>query len=525
MQIEVRQLTKVFGPLRANDRITLSFAGGQVHGILGENGAGKSTLMKLLSGFLRRDGGEVLLNGAPATLNGPADALQAGIGMVHQDPLDVPAFSVLENALCASPPGVFANRAAARTRLNALGAQLGFNFNLDTLVGRLTVGQRQQIEIVRLLACGAKVLILDEPTTGITAAQKVALFAAAKRLVVAGNTVLFVSHKLEDVAELCDTVSVLRAGRVVETQLAMPQPQATLLRMMFGELADERPAAADQPPVYQNGTAAGFNGRAALPANGIPPPEPQAHTGASVWALRNLALREGPLELSGLDLAVAGGTVLGLAGLDGSGQQLVLRALAGLLRPLRGQITLAGIDVTGTPPAEYRDAGVEYLPADRMADGIVGALDLTDHMALKQRAWLVDQRAAEAAASAAIATYNIKGTPHTPLASLSGGNQQRSMLALMPDRCSGILLDQPTRGLDITSAKLIWGRLLERRAHGSAIVFASADLDELLDYSDAVIVFCGGQVSAPLPRAGLTAARLAELIGGVGFVPMGAEER
>jgi simple sugar transport system ATP-binding protein len=495
MDIAFRHITKTFGRLRANDDISLGFAGGQIHGILGENGAGKSTLMKLLSGFLRPDAGEIMLDGSTARLDSPAAALRAGVGMIHQDPLDVPAFRVLENFYCASPRHAMPSRKVARQRLLELGQRLNFALAPDAPVAGLTVGQRQQLEIMRLLACGVRVLILDEPTTGISAAQKDALFAALQRLANEGNTLLFVSHKLDDVTELCHTVSVLRAGRVMgEGQMLMPQPQAHLLALMFGQSASEAaPAPAPAPP-------------AEAPA--APP----------VWTLDHLTLSEGALTLPDLRLELAPGRVVGLSGLEGSGQQTLLRLLAGHTRPLAGRLLLAGTDMSSASAPAFRQAGVHYLPADRLADGMVGALSLAEHFALARGGGpLLNQQAAREQARAAIDAYDIKATPTTPIASLSGGNQQRAMLALLPDHCTGLLLDQPTRGLDVFSARGMWQRLLARRASGTALVFASADLDELLAYSDDILVFYGGRVSRPLPRATLSETRLAELIGGVGF--------
>jgi simple sugar transport system ATP-binding protein len=496
MDVTVTNLTKCFGSLRANDGLSLHFPAGQIHGVLGENGAGKSTLMKLISGFLRPDAGEIRLDGKVARIAGPGDALRAGVGMVHQDPLDVPAFTALENLLCASPRWALPSPAEARATLTLLAGRLRFTLEPDTPVASMTVGQRQQLEIVRLLACGARALILDEPTTGITAAQARALFEALRRLAAEGNTVLFVSHKLDEVADLCDTVSVLRAGRAVGEQLAMPQPQERLLGLMFGEAvgAGARSAQADAP--------AG------------PPPE-----GPPAWRLEGVTAREGGVTLRDLTLEIPAGRVVGLAGLDGSGQQILLRLLAGRTRPLAGRVLVAGADLTGATAVAYRRAGVEYLPADRLADGVVGALSLTEHFALLQPAGVtVDQRAAERAARAAIADYGIKATPRTPIMALSGGNQQRAMLALVPDECRGLACEQPTRGLDVASARGIWRRLSERRERGCAVVFASADLDELLEHSDELLVFFAGRISPRLPRATLSSARLAELIGGVGFL-------
>ncbi len=491
MHIAVEHLTKRFGPVCANDRLTVSFAAGQIHGVLGENGAGKSTLMKLLSGYIQPDEGRIVFNDMPRRLRGPGDALAAGVGMVQQEPLDIPAFTVLENLLCAAPPGIFRSRRAAQTALLELAGRLGFPVDPAARLDQLTIGQRQQVEIMRLLLCGAQVLILDEPTTGITAAQARALFAALRQIAAEGRTVLFVSHKLEEVAELCHTVTVLRNGQVVPPgQLPMPQPQEYLLVLMFGE-------SGAAPPIYRP-----------LPAIDAPP----------VWELRNITVRSGALHLVELNHRFPAGRIIGLAGLDGSGQQVLLRLLAGQQAPDRGQVLVNGRDLTGAGAIAFRQAGVEYLPADRLHDGMIGALSLADHFALLQRdGLLVDRRRAEELARQAIADYQIKATPVTPIASLSGGNQQRAMLALIPPTVCGILAEQPTRGLDVASARTIWSRLQARRDDGCCIIFSSPDLDEIMEYSDEVIVCFAGRIGPPIPRALLSASRLAELIGGVGF--------
>lgn len=493
MDVAVTNLTKTFGSLRANDEITLSFAGGKIHGVLGENGAGKSTLMKLLSGFLRPNSGEIRLEGKSVTLDNPGAALRAGVGMVHQDPLDVPGFSALDNLLCSAPRWALPTRAEARATLTILAGKLGFSVAADDAVSRLTVGQRQQLEIVRLLACGARMLILDEPTTGITAAQARALFVALRQLAREGNTVLFVTHKLEEVAEICDTVSVLRAGRLVEAQMPVPQPQERLLGMMFGAGQGAEPQSM----------------RAAAPvAESMP-----------TWRLADVSARDGNVALHNLSLDIPRGSVIGLAGLEGSGQQILLRLLAGRMRPTSGRLSLAGNDLTGAGYAAFRRGGVAYLPADRLVEGVVGPLTIAEHFALLQPGGggLINRHAAEAAARRAIADYAIKGSPASTIASLSGGNQQRAMLSLLPEQLNGLVCEQPTRGLDVASARTIWGRLLARRDAGCSVVFASADLDEILDYSDYVLVFFAGRVSPPIPRDQLSHTRLAELIGGVGF--------
>ncbi|MCS6882934.1 MAG: ATP-binding cassette domain-containing protein [Oscillochloridaceae bacterium] len=498
VEVAVHNLSKSFGSLRANDRLTLRFEAGKIHGVLGENGAGKSTLMKLIAGFLRPDEGSIRFDGREAKLRSPGDALRAGVGMIHQDPLDVPAFTALENLLCATPRSAIGSRAEGRRLLIEMAGRLGFTVEPDAPVARMSIGQRQQLEIIRLLACGARVLILDEPTTGITAEQTRALFAALRRLAAAGNTVLFVSHKLDEVAALCDTVCVLRAGRLVGEQMAMPVPQAVLLGLMFDT------------------AVAGSRSETLAPTRDISE-RLVAGSAAVVWRLEGVTAGEGAVVLRNLSLEVPAGRVVGLAGLDGSGQQILLRLLTGRLRPDAGRVLVGGTDLTGASSRAYRAAGIEYLPADRLAEGMIGPLSLSEHFALQQTGRLVDRQRAERQAREAIAAYGIKATPETPISALSGGNQQRALLALLPPRCRGLACEQPTRGLDVASARTIWNSLLARRADGCAIVFASADLDELIEYSDEVLVFFAGRVSAPLPRAELSISRLGELIGGVGF--------
>jgi simple sugar transport system ATP-binding protein len=246
-----------------------------------------------------------------------------------------------------------------------------------------------------------------------------------------------------------------------------------------------------------------------------------------VWRLEAVLAREGNLELRVPQLGIARGASIGLAGLEGSGQQLMLRLLSGRLRPLSGRITLGSALVTGAGPETFRRGGVQYLPADRLDEGVIGALSLAEHFALqapylpqagrREGSGPLELAAARRVAEGAIAEFAIRGAPDTPLAELSGGNQQRAMLALLPPHIAGLLLEQPTRGLDVASARGVWRRLHDRRAGGAALVFASADLDELLEHGEHVLVFFAGRVSRPLARAELSYERLAEMIGGVGF--------
>jgi len=487
MQVELIDITKRFGPVLANDRVSLTVAAGSICGLLGENGAGKSTLVKVLSGFIHRDGGEIRLNGRSVAIHSPADAIAAGIGMLHQDPLDFPPLSVLENFCLGQEGHWILRRRAARAQLQTLADSLGFTLDPDRPVARLTVGERQQLELLRLLALGVQTLILDEPTTGISASQKQALFTAIRELAKTGRSLILVSHKLEDVQQLCHSITVMRQGRVVGSR-PLPCATADLVHLMFGhELAPPSPK-----PAFQGRT-----------------------TQASLH-LRDVFWQDPPLALRIDDLSIYPGEVIGLAGLEGSGQRSLLRLCAGLLAAQAGTVWVNGTDLTRRSYRDYQQAGVGFLPADRLQEGLIAGLSIQEHVALRaaSRRWWVNWRQALATAQDAIARFQIRGRPSTLVETLSGGNQQRTQLALLPQPLNLLLMEQPTRGLDLDSALWVWQQLLARCQTGTAIVFTSADLDEIVQYSDRILVFCGGQVSAPLDAAEVTIATLGHMIGG-----------
>ncbi|WP_437682728.1 ABC transporter ATP-binding protein [Sorangium sp. So ce131] len=486
MRIELERITKRFGSVRASDDVSLVVQAGAVHGLLGENGAGKSTLLRILGGFLRPDAGRLLFDGRPVALASPADALAAGVGVLHQEPLDFPSLTVLESFLVARPrpAGVFLRRRAARAELLALAARFGFSVDPDEQVARLTLGERQQIELLRLLSLGVRALLLDEPTTGISAAQQEALFAALRRLKDDGKAVVLVSHKLSDVEALCDRVTVLRQGKVAG-EAEMPAGAERLVALMFGKA--------------------------------LAPPEraPTVAEGAAL-ALEDVAFSDHRLDLHLPRIAVRRGEVLGLAGLEGSGQRLLLRLAAGLLRPRRGRVAIGGADLTGRPYRAFLRAGVGYLPADRAREGLIPGLTLEEHVALRapRPGLLLHPRESRRAAERAIEAFRIRGRPETRVELLSGGNQQRTQLSLLPADLRVLLLEHPTRGLDIDSSRWVWEQLLARCQGGTAVVFASSELDELLRYSDRILVFSGGRISRPVPVAELTLDGLGRMIGG-----------
>jgi simple sugar transport system ATP-binding protein len=490
MNVELRRIRKHFGPVQANREVDLQIPSGTIQGILGENGAGKSTLMKVLSGFIQADSGEILLDSRPVVIHSPADAIRYGVGMLHQDPLDFPPMRVIDNFLLGRPGGLFPDQRAAVRDFRALAAQFGFSLDPDAYIDALTVGERQQLEILRLLWLGARLLILDEPTTGISASQKEKLFATLRKLVGQGMTVIFVSHKLEDVEVLCHSVAVLRAGRLVG-QAKAPFETKKLVEMMFGR---EITLGARQ--------AAGG--------------------GEGVLSLTGLGLEDARLQMRGIDLAVGAGEVIGLAGMEGSGQDLFLRACAGLIRPVEGRVSVHGRDLTGKPYHPFKQNGVSFLPAARLEEGLIPGLSLAEHFVLAEhtRGVFIDHEWGRKLAEERIQSFNIRGTPLSPVESLSGGNQQRALLALLQVPLSLILLEHPTRGLDIESVIYIWSKLKERCRQGTAIVFISSDLEEILQYSDRVLVFFSGRVSRPLDAAGTTVEQLGNLIGGKGLDPL-----
>ncbi|MFZ5856246.1 MAG: ABC transporter ATP-binding protein [Chloroflexota bacterium] len=487
MKVELRNIDKNFGKVHANDNISLNIPSGTIQGILGENGAGKSTLMKILSGFFHADGGEILLDDKPVFIKSPADALRHGVGMLHQDSLDFPPLRLLDNFLLGMPGNLFPNRKEAAQDFNLLAREFGFSLDPESYVDSLTVGERQQIEIMRLLFLGARIFILDEPTTGISAAQKVKLFDTLKKFPEQSITVIFVSHKLEDVENLCDQVAVLRQGKLIG-EMKRPLDKKKLVEMMFGK---EVPLGERQTLTREE----------------------------TALELRGLAVEDVRLRLSGIDLKVHAGEVIGLAGMEGSGQGPFIRACAGLMRPVNGQVLVNNHDLTGKSYHVYKREGVSFMPASRMEEGLVPGLSLTEHFVLAEepRGLFIDRERGINLAEERIKTFNIRGTPASTVESLSGGNQQRALLALLQTPLSVVLLEHPTRGLDIESTIYIWSKLKERCKQGSAIIFISSDLEEILQYSDRVVVFFSGKTTPPLDAASLTTERLGELIGGMGW--------
>jgi len=485
MRIELRDIRKYFGPVKANDGISLVLEGGRIYGLLGENGAGKSTLMKILSGYQPPDSGEILFDDQFQHFSSPADALAKGIGMLYQDPLDVPAFSVNDNYLLGRDRQVVLDYKKASQELQEMTSRFSFRLDLKSRIENLSLGERQQLELARLLVGGAQVLILDEPTTGISAEQKEVLFDSMRKLArEEGKTLILVSHKLDEVQELCDQAMVLQRGKLVG-QTDIPCPNEKLVKMMFGQ-------------VPERSARLGFD------------------LGRSVLEISDLRVPTYRLTIEEINLSIKQGEIFGLAGLEGSGQRLLLQACAGLLHPDHGKILLANQDVSGWPYHRMKAAGVGYAAAGRLEEGLVAGLTLAEHIELAQlkHHFFVDWKALAAKTEMKIEQYQIVGRPDTTADELSGGNQQRLLFALLRDELKLLLLEHPTRGLDVRSSNWIWEQLYRRREEGTAILFMSADLDELFERSDRIAVFSGGVMSRVLDAKDTSVEEIGYLIGG-----------
>jgi len=478
--IVLRDISKHYGRVRANDGISLTLEPGRIYALVGENGAGKSTLMRILAGHTVPDSGVIALRGEEHPGLTPAMAARLGVGMLYQDPLDFPALPVWENFRLSGPPR---DRTQVVDRLGELSNHLGVCFLPDEPVAAMTVGERQLLELLRLLDLGATTLILDEPTTGITPEQKRDLFGLLSRLArQEGHTVILVTHKLSEALEMADAIFVMRQGRL-EARLTPPYDSEELVRRMFGDTAAQ-------------------STDSALPEIGQSRRVTLADT---VFA--------GPkYHLGPLNLSAAPGEIIGLAGLDGSGQELFLRGLCGLDRMAAGSLSLNNAAHARTHFKTLRRDGVHFVPADRMSQALFPDLSIRDHilLAFPEHA----ARLEEFHQSQCVERFDLRAHPDTPAKALSGGNQQRLLLSLIPDDAQLLLMEHPTRGLDAGSARQVWEHLRHRCAKGATLFFFSPDLDEVIEHSHRVLVFFDRALVADVPRNNASVEILGALMAG-----------
>ncbi len=498
--LRLEGIAKRFGDLVANDGIDLELRRGEILALLGENGAGKTTLMSILFGHYVADAGRVLVADASGELHplppgSPHAALAAGIGMVHQHFALAGNLSVLDNVMLGTEPWWRwrRHRRAARRKLDRLSAEAGLDVPLDAPVAALSIGERQRVEILKALYRDVRVLILDEPTAVLTPLEADGLFATLTRLAGLGLAVLFISHKLDEVMRLCRRVAVLRAGRKVAEFPVRGTSPAAIAEAMVG-----RPVS--------------------LPRRDAQRP------GAPMLELRGVAVPgRGGIGLEGVSLTVHAHEILGIAGVSGNGQRALAGMLAGLVRPVAGEVRLAGTPWPAGGAAGAVAAGVGRIPEDRLGEGVVAELPVAHNLVLEtcrrpafQRLGFLRRAGIEAHAAALVATYGVRCEgPRQRVGLLSGGNIQKLVLGRVLELDPRLILaDQPTRGLDVGAVAFVHGRLLDARRRGAAIVLISEDLDELLRLSDRVAVLHRGRLSASLPASGVTVRELGLLMTG-----------
>ncbi len=489
-------LTKRYGPVLANEGVDLRVRPGEVHAVMGENGAGKSTLMAMLYGLVQPDEGRLLLHGRARRFGSPLDAIEAGMGMVHQAFQLFEELTVWENVVYGAEPrrGPWLDRRRARVEVAALAERHGLQVETGALIRELPVGIRQRVEILKALYRDASVLILDEPTAVLTPGERDALFAVLRSLRADGRTILLVTHKLAEVMEISDHVTVLRRGRVVARTATAESSEAQI--------------------------AAAMTGRAAYPELRRTPAAP----GAPVLRVTELTVGRGPKPaLRTVSFAVRAGEIVGIAGVAGNGQDALVQAIIGLRPVASGRVRLDEHDITAVPVARARAAGIAYIPEDRAATGTAAGASAADNLLMGRqgeaglsRRGILRGNAILVRARRLIARNDVRiASEHVAVGTLSGGNLQKIVVARELDRGAALLIaEQPTRGVDVGAIEAIHARLIAERDAGRAVLLVSAELSEILALSDRVLVMYEGRILAEMPVAEASQERLGPLMAG-----------
>jgi len=486
--LELRGITKRFGPVVANDRVDFDLRPGEVHALLGENGAGKSTLMSVLYGLYSPTAGEILVGGKPVSINSPSDAIALGIGMVHQHFMFIPVMTVAENIVLgnepvktgASRPMGLLDRRAARRRVRALSDSYGLAIDPDARIEDVTVGMQQRVEILRALYRNARILVLDEPTAVLTAQEITELMAVLRRLAAGGTSIVFISHKLGEVLEIADRVTVLRRGKSMGTVPRAGATEQSLARMVVGRDVIFR---------VDKGTAT--------------PADP-------ILAVEDLHVVDdrGLEAVRGASLTVRGGEIVALAGVEGNGQGQLVEAITGMRAPASGRIQVDGVDIAGRGVRAATAAGVAHIAEDRRRVGLVMPFTLAENLGLRRyrqpplsrRGWL-NHRAFAALAQRLLGAFDVRGgTAETPASALSGGNQQKLCIAREIDADPRLLVaHQPTRGLDVGAIEFVHGQLIAQRDAGRAVLLVSLESEEVRSLADRILVIFEGRIVAEFP--------------------------
>lgn len=496
-RVEMCNIVKRFPGVLANDDVCFDVTAGEVHALLGENGAGKSTLMRQLYGMYQPDGGQILIDGKPCLFNSPADAIRAGIGMIHQHFMLVPTLTVAENValgLKSSREPVLDLDKVSK-KIVELSQIYGLKVEPGAYVWQLSVGEQQRVEIIKALYRGASLIILDEPTAVLTPQEVNDLFATLKRMVGEGHGLIFISHKLHEVSAISDRITVLRDGRIIGTRPTREVTRAELVNMMVGREVKPLAAQARQPGAER----------------------------LKIAGLHAMGDR-GREALCGIDLEIHAGEIVGLAGVSGNGQRELAECLAGVRKTTAGTVLLDGQDTTHTPLKERVDAGLAYIPEERMRDGAIRDFSVQENVFLHDHASprfthgiFLDFTRMAAFARELVTNFNVK-TPglDTPIKNLSGGNIQKLIMARELSRQPKVIIAaQPTRGVDIGATEYIHQRLLQQREAGTAIFLISEDLDEIRVLSDRIAVIYEGRIIGIVQRDQATVEQIGMMMAGI----------
>jgi general nucleoside transport system ATP-binding protein len=477
--LELKGITKRFPGVIANDGVNFDLRKGEVHALLGENGAGKSTLMNILYGLYHPDEGELRLNGKPLRIGSPRAAIDAGIGMVHQHFMLIPVMTVAENIVLAAEPmkGPFLDERAAEAQVRELSERFGLAVRPDARVESVSVGMQQRVEILKALYRGAEILILDEPTAVLTPQEARELFEIINALKGEGKSIIFITHKLNEVLEIADRITVLRRGKTIDTVPREGASEEGLAKLMVGREVILR---VDKKP---------------------------AEPGATLLTVEDLQVDDerGLEAVRGVSFEVRAGEIVGIAGVDGNGQSELIDAITGLRRAKAGRIRVQRRDLTKASSRDCLDAGVGHIPEDRQLRGLVLDFSLAENIALhdyreepdSNHGWLFPKRLI-ARARSLLKEFDVRGGgPETLAVALSGGNQQKVIVAREVSRDPSVLVAaQPTRGLDVGAIEFVHRRLIEERDEGRAILLVSFELDEILSLSDRILVLFEGKIAA-----------------------------
>jgi len=500
LELELRGITKRFPGVLANDSVSLTVRSGEILGLLGENGAGKTTLMNILYGLYSADEGEILIDGEPQAFSGPGDAIAAGIGMVHQHFMLVPVFSVAENVVLGVEPtigGGVLNLKKARQDVVDISEKYNLEVPPDSIIEDLPVGVQQRVEIIKVLFRQAEVLVFDEPTAVLTPQEVEEFFEILRSLRDAGRAIVFITHKLKEVLQIADRISVLRRGAVVGEANPKQVTEAALAELMVGRPVD---LVVDKEP---------------------------AEPGATVLQIENLVVVDERLHRAVNDVSfeVRAGEIVGIAGVQGNGQSELVEALTGLREPLTGKISIGGEDASRSSPREIHSMSVAHVPEDRQRSGLVLKFTVAENMVLDtyhappySRGVVMDWDETRRTAERLVKQYDVR-TPSidVEMANLSGGNQQKVIVAREFGRdVKLVVASQPTRGLDVGSIEYIHERIVQERDEGAAILIVSTELDEVLALSDRILVMYRGTLVAETTPETTTAAELGLHMAGAG---------